>query len=228
MKYVFLTVSHSQKSSKGTNRKKVWFLCPIGARGAILVPGRLGEAFMGSLWHLSSWSSPNNFLLKDWKSQVPITYLVKENAIGGRSTNFFPSHKLESGYFNCAQWFLNTLLQQSGTHTWVPSDLKDEMSALFQALIPPFIPSTLRKTWLSASSGSSLVQEQNCHSLRSRTKDSAHTDMLANHSAKLHITRRIQREGWESEAFLEVKCSRACLIYWCMDHQVSPLRHLLV
>lgn len=53
LNHVFLTVDHGQKSLKATDLEKMQ-LCAEGAPGgAILVPGRLGVAFMGSRWRFS-------------------------------------------------------------------------------------------------------------------------------------------------------------------------------
>jgi hypothetical protein len=150
VKHAFLTAGQDQKSLKGIVVGKHGVLCPKGPHGS---NSHMREIRRGLCWKqmdLSYGCSPTNFLLKGWKPQVPVTYLAERNATGDRSTDFSPSRKLKSGCFNCAQRFLNKLLQQSDVHLGT-LNLEDKMSDLFQAHISvagkaPIVTSTLEKT----------------------------------------------------------------------------------
>jgi hypothetical protein len=175
------------KSVKGTALENTQF-CAHQDLGEQSLHKDEERPFIESRWHLSYWCSPNNFLLKGWKPQVPATYLGRRNAIGERSTNFSPSHKLESGYFNGTQWFLNKLLQQLAVHpaafrlarwnVWLVSK-----STFLLKRKPPFVLSILRKDRSMPAWSSSLVLEQSSHSLRPST-DSTRRDMSANQGAQ--------------------------------------------
>lgn len=48
LNHVFLTVDHGQRSLKAADLEKMRFCAQQAPGGAILVPGRLGAAFIGS------------------------------------------------------------------------------------------------------------------------------------------------------------------------------------